>query len=95
MSVSFSSLYRKVYFFLLLYFWITSISVKKIEKEAKSKYSNRGNGSCPYVDGRRSGGTLLSISTSLFFCPSFLSISLSPFSVKQSFNGLLFFLFHW
>ena len=33
-------------------------------------------------------------SASLFLCLSFLSVSLSPFSVKQSFNGLLFFLFH-
>ena len=94
MFVSFSSLYRKVYFFLLLYFWITSIGAKKIEKEAKRKYLNRRNGRRPYNDGRRFGGALLSISASLFLCLSFLSIALSPFFVKQSFNGLLFFLFH-
>ena len=91
-SVSSSSLYCKVYFF-LLYFWITSIGVKKIEKEAKRKYLNRRNGRRPYNDGRRFGGALLSISASLFLCLSFLSIALSPFSVKQSFNGLLFFFF--
>ena len=85
MSVSFSSLYRKVFFFYLLYIWIASIGVKKIEKEAKRKYSNRRNGRRPYGDGRRSGWH-----PSLYLS---ISRSLSPFSVKWS--NLSFFLFSY
>ena len=41
-SVS-SSLYRKVFFFsLLLYLCIASVGVKKIQKEAKERESERG-----------------------------------------------------
>ena len=92
-SVSSSSLYCKVYFFLLLYFWIASIGVKKIEKEAKRKYPNRRNRRRPYNDGRRSGGAFLSISASLFLYLSFLSIALSLSPWSNLSMGFCFFFF--
>ena len=94
MSVSFSSLYCKVYFSSFSIFGSQASMLRKLKRKRKESIRIGETKGALKVMVEDLGGTLLSISASLFLCLSFLLISLSPFSVKQSFNRLLFFLFH-
>ena len=81
MSVSFSSLYCKVYFSSFSISGSQASMLRKLKRKRKESIRIGETKGALKVMVEDLGGTLLSISASLFLCLSFLLISLSPFSV--------------